>query len=73
MGVNGCPVLSIVKFTDLKSTRSLTSPSGFSMNWALMQDSLGVLQTDIMPVVNNSSIYFFPLSDMLMSIGLAVI
>ena len=72
VGVNGYPVRLIVRFTDLKSTTSLTCPSGFSMNLALAHDSVGVLQTDIMPAANSSSMYFFPLSAMLMSIGLAV-
>ena len=52
VGVNGYPVRFIVKFTDLKSTTSLTcSPSGLSMNLALAHDSVGVLQTDIMLAV----------------------
>ena len=71
--MNGYPILLIVRFTDLKSTTSLTCPSGFSMKRAREYDSVGVLQMDIMPADRSSSMYFLPLSAMLISIGLAVI
>ena len=58
VGVNGYPVHSIVRLSNLKSTTSLTWSSGLSMKLALAHDSVGILQTDIMPVANSSSIYF---------------
>ena len=72
MGVNVYPVRLIVRFTDLKLTTSLTLSSYFSMYLALAHDSMGVLQTDVMPVAISSSMYIFALSAMLMSTGLAV-
>ena len=53
VGVNGYPVLFMVRFTDLKSTTNLTWPSVLSINLALAQDSVGTLHTDMMPVASN--------------------
>ena len=63
----------MVRLTERKSTTRRTWPSGFSINLALAQDSVGVLHIEMMPAASSSSMYFFALSAMLMSIGLAVI
>ena len=72
MGVNGYPVLLIVRFTDLKSTKSRTCPSGVGMNLAIAHYSVGVLHGEIIPAARSVSMYFLPLSAMFISIGLAV-
>ena len=49
VGVNGYPVLLMVKFTNLKPTTSLTCPSGFSMKRAQAHNSVWVIEMDNMP------------------------